>query len=152
MRFVSKNSNLTIVLVPGIPAQPLSGLAAKPGLYVRFKGGVVEVKDEETIEKMKAHSAYNRDYIAVEDGATVIDPFADSRTEPEPAHHTAEIKYGHVENPKSSAKKVKVTPEMKKLVNALAMEQVKVMLPEAVKMALAQINEAKKEDKKEDKE
>lgn len=140
MRFVSKNSNLMIVLSPGIPAQPLSGTPAKPGLYIKFKGGICEIKDEETIKQMLAHPGFNADYIAVEDTARIQDPFSQNREEEEPAHHTAELKYGHLESPKSTTKKTKLSPEMKKLISSMAMEQVKEILPQAVAMALKQID------------
>lgn len=150
MRFVSKNSNLMIVLTPGIPAQPLSGTPARPGLYIKFKGGICEIKDEETIKQMLAHPGCNADFIAVEETAKVQDPFSSNRSEEEPAHHIAELKYGHLESPKSTAKKQKMTPEMKKLITSLAselaMEQLKAILPQAVEMAMKQ-KEAKKETK-----
>ena len=146
MRFVSKNSNLMIVLSPGLPAQPLSGIPSKAGLYIKFKGGVVEIKDEDMIAKMKAHPAFNHDYIAVEDDAVVKDPFASQREESEPEHLMANIQYGHVEGVKTSGKKTKMTPELKKLVTGLAMEQVKLMLPEAVAMALKQLGKNDSKD------
>lgn len=150
MRFVSKNSNLLVVLTPGLPAQPLSGTPAKAGLYVKFKGGVMETSDENIIKGLKAHPAFNNDFIAVEEKA--LDPFSSSREETEPVHHISEIKYGHVENPKSSNKKVKISKEMEKVINALAMEKVKELLPGMVEATIKQLAAAskKKEDNKEE--
>lgn len=138
-----------IVLTPGLPAQPLSGIPAKPGIYIKFKSGIFDTKDEETIKQMMAHPGFNADFISVEEDARVKDPYASFREEEEPGHHIAEIKYGHVESPKGSARKQKLSPEMKKLVSALAMEQLKEILPDAVALALKQIETKKAEAKKE---
>lgn len=132
-----------IVLSPGIPAQPLSGTPAKSGVYVRFKGGVMETSDESIIEKMKAHPAFNLDFIAVDDKER--DPFSNSRDESEPTHHIAEIRYGHVENPKSSSKKIKINKDVEKMINALAMEKVKEILPGMVEATIRKL--AKTENK-----
>ena len=126
---------------PGLPAQPLAGILAKPGLSVRFRDGMVEVKDEELIEKLKTHPGFNTDFILVEDG--VKDPYASSREESEPVHHVAEIKYGHVEKKASSKRKVKLTPQMEKMINSLAMEKVKEILPSAVEMTIKKMAEVK---------
>lgn len=138
-----------IVLSQGLPAQPLTGTPAKAGLYMKFKGGILETQDESIIEKMKAHPAFNNDFIAVDDKE--IDPFASSREESEPAHHVAEIKYGHVENPKTSVKKLKISKEMEKVINAMAMEKVKELLPGMVEATIKQLTEASKSKKEEEK-
>lgn len=130
MRFVSKNSNLRVVLEPGLSAQPLSGFQGKNPVYIKFENGVVEISDENLIQKMLQHPAYTRDgdFIAV--GADGIDPFADRREEMEPVHLHTELKYGHVEGSSMSPlRKTKVNPELKKLVNDLATKQMQDMLP-----------------------
>jgi len=144
MRFVSKNSNLMIVLTPGLPAQPLTGTPAKAGLYMKFKAGILETQDEAIIERMKAHPAFNNDFIAVNE--VEVDPFSNSREENEPVHHISEIKYGHVENPKTSAKKVKISKEMEKVINAMAMEKVKELLPGMVKATIEKLAESSKKE------
>lgn len=141
MKFISKNSNLLVVLSPGLPAQPLTGTPAKPGVSVRFRNGIVEVKDEDLITKLKAHPGFNGDYISAEEGTK--DPYANFREEMEPAHHISEMKYGHVEKKASSKRKVKLTPAMEKMINSLAMEKVKEILPSAVEMTLKKMAEAK---------
>ena len=129
---------------PGLSAQPLSGFQGKQPVYVKFDNGVVEIKDENLIEKMLQHPAYTRDgdFIMVEEGER--DPFTDRREEMEPTHVMAEIKYGHVEGISSSpSRKTKVNPEIKKLVNDLAMKQIQEMLPglinEGVKNVLSSL-------------
>jgi len=141
MKFISKNSNLLIVLSPGLPAQPLSGIPARSGLSVRFRSGMVEVKDEDLIEKLKAHPGFNSDFICAQEDEK--DPYASFREEMEPAHHIAEIKYGHVEKRASSKRKEKIPPELEKLVNQLAMEKVKEILPSVVEMTIKKMAEAK---------
>ena len=140
MRFVSKNSNLRIVLEPGLSAQPLSGFQGKQPVYIKFENGVVDVKDENLIQKMLLHRAYthDNDYIAVgEDG---LDPFIDRREEIEPTHIHTNIKYGHVEASSTSPlRKTKVNPELKKLVNDLAMKQMQEMLPGLVANGVKQV-------------
>lgn len=149
MRFVSKNSNLLIVLSPGLPAQPLTGTPAKSGVYIKFKDGIVDIKDDDLIAKMKGHPGYNGDFISVEENE--IDPYASFREETEPVHHVADIKYGHVEKKLSSSRKVKIPPEIQKLIEDMAKEQAKAMLPGLMKEFLkeaAKINKEEQETRK----
>ena len=151
MKFISKNANLRIVLEPGIQANQLSGIAGKPGLYVKFQSGIVELKDEELIKKMTAHPGFNLDFIAVDDNGE--DPFADQREEIEPVHVLTDIKYGHAENKQVSKRVTKLDPQIKKLVDEKAMEMVQKMLPKMVedtvrKLAKMQAEKNKKENPK----
>lgn len=134
MKFVAKNSNLRIILEPGIPASHITGTPAKPTIFVKFNNGVAEVKDKVLIDKMVAHPGYNTDYIAVDDEGN--DPFAYRREEMEPIHHISEIKYGHAEKAVTSPRKAKLTPELQKMINDLAMEKVKELLPSAIESVL----------------
>lgn len=136
MKFVSKNSNLLVVISPGIPAQPLSGTPAKSGIYVKFQDGIADVKDEEIAKKMLVHAGFNSDFIVAEDK----DPYIDYRQEKEPGHSISEIKYGHVENTMSSPKKPSLTPEMNALINQLAMQKVQEMIPTIVEATLKSAN------------
>jgi len=131
MKFISKNSNLRIVLKPGIPANQMSGIAGQPGVYVKFQNGMVDISDEEMIKKMNAHPGFNQDFIAVDDNGE--DPFASRREENEPVHIIQDIRYGHVEGKRVSPHaKTKLDPQIKKLVDELAMEQVNKLLPKMV--------------------
>lgn len=152
MKFVSKNSNLRIVLSPGIPANQLAGVAGKPGMYVKFQNGIVDVKDEDIIQKMHAHPGFNVDFIAVDENGE--DPFASTREEIEPVHVIQEIKYGHAENKRFSPNaKAKIDPQIQKLVDDLAMKKVNEMLPKMVEETvkkMIEIGAARAEKQKED--
>jgi hypothetical protein len=138
MKFVSKNSNLRIVLRPGIPANQMSGIAGQPGVYVKFQNGIVDIKDEDMIQKMHAHPGFNLDYIAVDENGE--DPFAAQREEIEPVHILQDIKYGHSENKRYSPnKKIKVDPQIQKLVDDLAIKKVNEMLPKMVEETMRKI-------------
>ena len=135
---------------PGLSAQPLSGFQGKQPIYVKFENGVVELKDENLIEKMLAHPAYTKDgdFIVAEDGA---DPFADRREELEPTHIHTQIKYGHVEESSSSPmRKAKVNPELKKLVNDLATKQMQDILPGLVAQGVKDVLAAMQADQLKD--
>lgn len=130
MRFISKNSNLRIILKPGMPASPLTGTLAVPSVFVKFQNGEVYVENEELIQKMKLHSGYNADFISVEDDAK--DPFSANRSEVEPAHNITEIKYGHTEKKYGTPQKVKLSPEMQALIQQEAMRIAKEMIPSVI--------------------
>lgn len=143
MKFVSKNSNLRIVLRPGLPAAPLAGRDATPGIYVKFQDGIAVVNDEENIMMMRKHPGFNVDFISADEGQS--DPYAYRRSEIEPGHVIQELKYGQVEGVKSSAKKAPLSPEMLKLINDLAEQRVKEILPTAVEFAMKKMAEISKE-------
>jgi|ERR1035437_958334 hypothetical protein len=147
MKFISKNSNLRIVLRPGLPAAPLAGRDAMPGIYVKFQDGIAEVKDEEYIKMMLRHPAFNSDFIAPDNG---IDPFAHRRSEIEPAHVIQEMKYGTVVGVQSSAKRAPLSPEMKKMINDLAEARMKEILPSAIEHAVKQMAELGRQNKHSD--
>ncbi len=150
MKFVSKSSNMMIVLSPGVPGSTITGQAAKHGLYVRFKDGMVEVKEQSVIEKLRNHPSFNIDFVEVPENAVgaAVDPYADSRDETEPGHVMTEIKYGHVEKVTGSPRKVKISPELKKYIAAeaqkLARSMVKDMIPEILKEAKKSVDAEKK--------
>lgn len=150
MKFVSKHSNLLIVLTPGLPANALAGVAARPGLNIKFKNGVVEVKDEEIVTKMKSHPGFNVDYIAVDD-KIVNDPFEGQRSELEPAHVITEMSHGEIASRKVS-KKNKLTPELERMIQSLATEKAKAMLPNLIEEAIDKIAKNYQEKKQEIKE
>lgn len=144
MRFISRNSNLRIILKPGLPASPLTGTMAIPTVFVKFQDGEAYVENEDLIMAMKSHLGFNVDFIAVEEG--VKDPFAHTRTDIEPGHQITEMKYGHAAGTKSSAKRVSYTPEMQAAIQAEAMKLVKEMLPGAVASVLGQAKKNIAED------
>ena len=144
MKFISKNSNLRIILKPGLPAQPVLGIPAQWSVSVKFQDGIAEVKDQKIIDKMLTHMGFNSDYIAVDDNGN--DPFAFNRVEAEPAHVITEIKYGHAERSIGTPKKFKVDPEMQKAIaemaNEIANKRMKEMLPALLKETLESMAQA----------
>lgn len=126
-KFVSKNSNLMIVLRPGIPGSTITGQQPKAGLYVRFQSGTVDIKEESVAEMLRAHPDFNTGFIEVK--SEDLDPYEHTRNEVEPAHILKDMKYGQAEKMVGSAKKVKLSPELKKLIENEAVK----MLPGLLK-------------------
>ena len=88
MKFISKNSNLRVVLKPGIPGERLTGRAPESGIYVKFEDGIAEVRDEALVKMMLEHPGFNTDYITSDEG---IDPYKNSRKSLEPDHAIVNI-------------------------------------------------------------
>ena len=120
-KFVSKNSNYMIVLRPGIEGNRALGTQAVSGLYVRFQAGVVDVKEESVVEQLRRHPSFGTDFVEVKQDE--IDPFKDDREDIEPGHTTTEIRYGHAESKVGTAK-VKITPQLKKVIEAEAIKMI----------------------------
>lgn len=121
MKFVSKNSNLGVVLKPGFQGNAQLGTATVAGVYARFKDGVLETSDEWMIEKLQTHPGFNVDYIEVVDN---VDPYANTRAQSEPFHVLADMKNGHPERT-TKAPLIALTPEMKAAVLEMAKEMAK---------------------------
>lgn len=136
-KFISKSSNLMIVIKPGIPAQPITGTPATPTLSVKFQDGMVDIHDVELVELMKRHPAFNSDFILASDDSS--DPFAISRVQSEPAHINTELKHGTPVARVTSGKLGNVSPEMAKLIKEQAVELAKQMLPEMVKTTIEEL-------------
>lgn len=156
MRFVSKSSNLMVVLRPGVPGSTITGQQPINGIYIKFSGGSVDVKDEKFIEMMKLHPGFGRDFIMVDENAA--DPYEYNRVEVEPAHVIQEMKYGHIESSTGSKKNTKLSPEIKKFLEEEATKMAKAMLPDMVKeviksmgkeMAEKDVSETEKAEKTE---
>lgn len=146
MKFISKSANLLIVLSPGLQAQPLTGTPAKPTVSVRFKDGVVEVPEEGgLIEMMLRHPGFNSDFISAD--ITGIDPYLGSRKEAEPTHVVTEMKFGTPINRKvEGGDKASLTPELRKLINDMAIEMAKKMLPTMVESTLKNLVQSHKDE------
>ena len=126
-KFVSKNSNYMIVLKPGVEGNRALGTHAIPGLYIKFLSGLVDIKEESIIAQMRTHPSYGVDFLEVKDSE--IDPYADTREETEPSHVISEIKYGHSEKAAGSSKKIKMSPQLKRMIEGEALK----MLPGLLK-------------------
>lgn len=147
MKFISKSTNLLIVLRAGLQAQPLSGQPAKPTVSVRFKDGVADVPDGELSEMMLAHPAFNSDFIATDDTGG-RNPYEASRIESEPAHIVTEMKFGTPVKSGVHGGKTKLSPEIQKVVEQAAAAMAKEMLPAMLQSALKGLVEAHVADKK----
>lgn len=145
MKFISKSSNLLIVLRPGLSAQPLTGTPARPTISVRFKEGVADVQQEEIVTMMLAHPGFNSDFISADN--IQVDPYASTRQPSEPTHVVTEMKFGTPVN-RTIGGKPQVPPEMAKLVQSLAVEMAKQMLPSMVEATLKELVKSHEEEKK----
>jgi hypothetical protein len=137
MKFISKSANLLIVLRPGMQAQPLTGTPAVPTVSVRFKDGIVDVQQQELIDMMLRHPAFNGDFIAADNVSA--DPYAASRRSEEPAHTVTELMYGTPVSRKivgGDPLTANLSPEMNKMIQSLALELAKSMLPSMLESTL----------------
>lgn len=133
MKFISKSNNLLVVLTHGIQADPMVGRLATPMLSVRFKNGVAEVNDTDLIEKMKNHSGFNTDFVAVEEEGE--DPYSYMRgMGTEPKHVIYEIEHGTVKSLKGGEKEVPAA--LQRLIKEEAAKMAKEMLPDFVREAI----------------
>ncbi len=125
MKFVSKNSNLLVVLRQGIPGSHITGTPPRSMVSARFKDGMFESTEQDIVDMMLAHPGFQSDFISTED-TLGVDPFAYLRESSEPEHTVTQLKYGQ---PVGSGKapKITFTPEVKKALQDQAMEMAKVM-------------------------
>lgn len=126
-KFVSKNSNYMIVLKPGVEGNRALGTHAVSGLYVKFQSGIIDVKEDSIIEMLRSHPSFGTDFIEIKENE--IDPFVDNREDSEPAHVITEMEYGRPKGVVGAPSKVKLTPQMKKMIEGEAMK----MLPGLLK-------------------
>jgi len=134
MKFISKSTNLLIVLRPGLSAQPMVGVPAKPTISVRFKDGVADVQQQELVDMMLVHPGFNSDFISSEN--LPVDPYVANRKSSEPAHEVIEMKYGTPVSRETKGDLPQLSPEMQKLVRASAEEMAKKLLPSMVEHTL----------------
>lgn len=127
VKFVSKNSNLMIVLKPGVPGSTITGQQPTPGIYVRFQGGVVDIKEESIINMLRGHKGMGSDFIEIKQSE--VDPYEHTRQDIEPIHNITEMEYGHIGKKISSKGKTILSPELKKLIENEAVK----MLPDILK-------------------
>jgi hypothetical protein len=137
MKFISKSTNLLIVLRPGLSAQPITGTPAKPTISVRFKDGIADVQSEELVQMMLSHPGFNSDFISADN--IPVDPYAATRQSSEPAHTMTELKFGTPINKKTEGGNMQLPPELQKLVTQMAAEMAKKMLPSMVESTLKNI-------------
>ena len=144
MKFISKSSNLLIVLRPGLSAQPLTGTPAVPTISVRFKDGVADVQNQELVDMMLKHPGFNSDFISAD--SVPVDPYAATRQSSEPSHVMTEIKFGTpVNRIVGKGDNTKLSPEVQKLIQDMAVEMAKKMLPSMVESTIKGIVESHRE-------
>ena len=143
MKFISKNSNLHVILRPGLPAQPLTGSPAKATISVRFQNGVADIQQEELVQMMLNHPGFNMDFIAADDRGT--DPYSSHREDAEPQHVLTEMRYGHPVCRNVSPVKTKLPPELMQIVRIQAESMAKQMLPGMVEEVLKSLVATKSE-------
>jgi len=137
MKFISKSSNLLIVLRPGLSAQPITGTPARPTVSVRFKDGVADVQSEELVKMMLEHPGFNSDYISADN--VVIDPYAATRKPSEPGHVLTELKFGTPTARVSQNDIGHLPAELQRVVKEMAVGMAKQMLPDMVEATLKAI-------------
>lgn len=145
MKFISKNANLRIVLRHAMPAEPITGRAAIPGLYIKFENGIANVNNEEHVELMLNHLGFNSDFIQVKEEQA--DPYKDTRRESEPDHQITEFEYGRASKMKGSSHNVRLDPKLKNAVVEMAKEMAKEMAPQLAKDMLLEMAKQRKETK-----
>ena len=141
MRFISKSSNLLVVLEPGLSAQPLTGTPPKPTVSVRFKDGIAEVPDGQLADRMLGHPALNADFVLAEDVGNK-DPYASSRVESEPVHDLTELKHGTPVSRISRPLPLKITPQLQAIINQEAVKIAKELLPSMLEETLKNVVKA----------
>lgn len=148
MKFVSKQSNLRVVLRPGMPREPLSGRSAVPGLYVKFEDGIANVTADNMIEMMREHPGYQRDFIVLEDNES--DPYKNNRKQQEPEHNIMEVDYGHVGKNINPKQTITFSPDQKKMVDELVRKAVsEAAIPLATEMVKEIIAKSKEKAEEE---
>lgn len=138
MKFISKSSNLLIILRAGLPAQPITGTLARPAVSVRFKDGLAEVPEGELTEMMLRHPGFESDFIAAGE-VGMADPYAYMRQANEPQHQITEMKFGTPVGRKVSGGTPTLSPEMRKIIQDMAVAMAKEMLPAMVEATLKSI-------------
>lgn len=122
MKFISKNLNLRLVLQPSMPAVPLAGQPAKNGVYVKFEGGVATIDNEEIVQKLLIHPAYNIDFVAVgsENQEQIAIAAERAQRAVEPEHEITQVQFGHIGQSLNPKPPVKLTPEVQEYLTKVA--------------------------------
>lgn len=124
-KFISKSSNLLIVLRQGIPGSHLTGTPSRPMVSARFKDGVFATDDQGIIDMLLAHPGCGSDYVSAED-TLGVDPYAYMREGTEPEHVITRMEFGQPKGP-GNAPKIKFPPEVRKAMQDQALEMAKEM-------------------------
>ncbi len=126
MKFVSKYSNHTIILKPGLPGIPQLGTPATETIFVKFVNGVADISNQELVDKMLSHPRFGIDFLTHE---AKNDPYASNRKEIEPTHVITEMQFGQPTKKTVGTTGTSLPPELSKLIEAQATELAKKLLP-----------------------
>lgn len=130
------NANLMIVLRPGLPGNAQLGTTTVSGLYVRFQGGLADIKDETTVALMLKHPGFNVDFIML-DEPDAGDPYASKRLSAEPVHRISEMDHGQPK--RVNTEPAAISPELKEFLMKTAKEMAVPMAVELSKQMLPQM-------------
>ena len=162
-KYVSKNQRLRLVLAHGIPAEPITGRNAVPGIYIQFEQGFLEINEEtarrigkkfeQFVEMIERHSAFGESFQKIDESE--IDPYKSTRKEIEPAHDIINIEaggsIGKNINPqgqfKLSSEQNKALMDMAtNMAKSMATEMAKTMAEEMTKKILIDLVKTEKTD------
>lgn len=149
MKFISKNAGLRIMLKHGIPAEPITGRNAISSVSVKFENGMLNVNDEKTIEMMKAHPAFNSDFILSDEKG---DPYKNTRKQNEPDHDIQVLEHGLVKKNLNPVKPIdNMSVEQKEFFEEMVKETAKkIAIPLAKDLAKKVIMDMEAEKKSSD--
>jgi hypothetical protein len=150
MKFISRNLNYRYTIKHAMPAEPLTGRSAEPGIHVRFVNGIATINDESVIEALMKSDKYGSDFISGEDvNVTNKATFTEGNMEPE--HEVGEVKYGYVEkthNPKPAVLLDKDRQKsLDRMIEEKATEIAMKMAPEMAKKILESMAQQSSEKK-----
>ncbi len=150
MKFISKNQNLCVILKSGTPANRLTGQEYVPSLSVKFQQGILIVPDdnEETLRLLKGHNGFSTDFIcADEQPDPEKDPYAHQRASNEPEHSITAIEPGGIIGKSiSGPRKIKLTPEMTKLIEGMATQMALKIAPKMAAELVERLASVEKQD------
>jgi len=157
-KYVSKNQNLRLVLKPGISAEPVSGRASIPGVYVKFEQGMLDINEvtadrmglefEKLIEMVERHPSFNAGFDKLKDDE--VDPYKNLRKSAEPEHDIVEITHGSIGKSLNPKPKLNLTNDQRKEVSKIAEEMAKKMAPKMAMEILKNLAKEEKDKKAED--
>ena len=133
MKFMSKILNYRIILQPAMPAVTIAGgqmlSPSKPGIYVKFEDGLLNVEDEQIITLLKNHVDYNNEFWPLDsEQAAIMAVSRPAGSGREPEHNQINIEYGHVGKNMNPKPAVTLTPQMKKFIAESAAKMAQDML------------------------
>jgi hypothetical protein len=97
MKFISRNVNYRYTIKHSMPAEPLTGRSAEPGIHVRFVNGIAIINDENVIKALKSSENYGRDFISAEEKDDALNGGFIETKGLEPEHDLQVVTNGRIE-------------------------------------------------------